>query len=428
MRRSYFWLLLGAITAVFLLSFALPVRAQDDGNTIDHLVQPGDTWTALAYRYGVAESDLRAARGSINAQRQPAIGATLTLPQVEERTGTLLRPLAGGTVALAAIHNRNPWALALGAGQPHPFAPLLYRPVFLAGGAEPPRELPAGFATLALSQSPARPGDALALRATTPAAASMPTITVPTVALNMKPWSVLRDGRALVAVGATDAFFGSGAPELLIHPPGAPAWSQPWRFVDREWTYQDLTLTGTAAAITAEQIQAERARLFALWAEQTPALHFDSAFQLPLTDYLTVSADYGGRRSYNGGPYRSYHEGVDFSAYGGTPVMAPAAGTVVLAEVLDVRGGAVIIDHGLGIYSGFYHLSSIEAEAGQTVAAGDVVGSVGTTGLSTGNHLHWDLLINGTWVDAAAWLEQDMACWLLEGLQRPCTAAAPELE
>ncbi|MFZ0545003.1 MAG: M23 family metallopeptidase, partial [Candidatus Promineifilaceae bacterium] len=124
---------------------------------------------------------------------------------------------------------------------------------------------------------------------------------------------------------------------------------------------------------------------------------------------------------YNGGPYTTYHEGVDFSAFGGTPVYAPAAGTVVIAERLDVRGGAVIIDHGLGVYSGFYHMSEVIAQTGQIVAPGDLIGKVGSTGLSTGNHLHWDLLVSGIWVDALAWLDQDMACWILAGWGTPCT-------
>lgn len=90
-----------------------------------------------------------------------------------------------------------------------------------------------------------------------------------------------------------------------------------------------------------------------------------------------MSANYGARRSYNGGPYPTYHEGVDFSAYAGTPVMAPAAGTVALAEPLTVRGGAVILDHGLGVYTGYYHLSAIHATVGQQVQPGDVLGEAG---------------------------------------------------
>ena len=103
-------------------------------------------------------------------------------------------------------------------------------------------------------------------------------------------------------------------------------------------------------------------------------------------------------------PTARYHEGVDFAAYGGTPVLAPAGGRVILAELLYVRGGAVIIDHGLGVYSGFYHMSDIFVSAASEVSAGTPLGAVGTTGLSTGNHLHWDLLVGGVWVDAMDWL------------------------
>jgi murein DD-endopeptidase MepM/ murein hydrolase activator NlpD len=77
-----------------------------------------------------------------------------------------------------------------------------------------------------------------------------------------------------------------------------------------------------------------------------------------------------------------------------------------------VRGGAVIVDHGWGVYTGYYHMSDVAAEVGQWVEAGQHIGGVGTTGLSTGNHLHWDLLVGGVWVDGLAWLEQDIGGWL----------------
>lgn len=66
-------------------------------------------------------------------------------------------------------------------------------------------------------------------------------------------------------------------------------------------------------------------------------------------------------------------------------------------------------------------MSDIFAQVGQIVQPGDPVGAVGTTGLSTGNHLHWDLLVAGTWVNALAWYEQNTACWLLAGLNRTCS-------
>jgi murein DD-endopeptidase MepM/ murein hydrolase activator NlpD len=405
MKQSLFLALLG----LFLLT--PPALAQADVQP--HLVQPGDTWTALAWHYGLNEAELRA--NQMNQQREPAIGMTIDLPLTEvARMGQLVRVNEGGLVATAVRHHTSPWQLALQNGLPHPYRPTLYGSIFIEGGQTSPKDLPFGLDFLELSQAPARPGQAVGYRAQGKSAVS--------AWLNLTPFDNLGDGRNHVGLVGTGAFFGTATPELAMQTePQSPLWVQPWLFLDRDdWEFQQLTLTGEAAAIDAESIRVERERLFALWSEATPDIQWTTSFQLPLTDYLEVSAPYGGRRSYNGGPYRTYHEGVDFAAYGGTPVYAPAAGIVVLAERLFVRGGAVIIDHGLGVYSRFYHMSAVHAEVGQQVQPGDLLGEVGTTGLSTGNHLHWDLLVADTWVDAWVWQEQDMACWLLAGLERPC--------
>jgi murein DD-endopeptidase MepM/ murein hydrolase activator NlpD len=382
-----------------------------------HLVEPGDTWASLTLRYGVPVADLQAAAGHLNSRREPAIGATLPLPPYGAETrGALLRMNEGGLLATAVQSGTSPWQLALANGLPSPYQPGLWRPLLLPGD-QPVRELPGGVAAIALTPEAPVPGQALAghfrLRDGEVRLA---------VALDGLPWAVTVQDDNAVAVGGTGAFAAPGQPELSVQAGTQPVWRQPWVVADRDWVFQQLTLTGDAAAIDQASIQAERERLAGLWSQVTPAAQWNAPFRLPIADYLEVSADYGARRSYNGGPYRSYHEGTDFSAYAGTPVTAPAAGTVVLAEPLFVRGGAVIVDHGLGIFTGYYHLSSVLATPGQRVEPGDILGEVGTTGLSTGNHLHWDLIVNSTWVDAMRWLEADTACWLLDVLGSACQA------
>jgi hypothetical protein len=400
------------MTLFFLLAGITGAVSGQETAVSSHLILPGDTWPALAYRY---QSDLQTLNPHMNRQRQPAIGAAITIPQdAVEQMGTLVRTNDGGLLATAARHNLSPWTIALQNELPHPYRPLFNQPLFLPGDA-PPRDLPAGFQTLELSQTVAHPGQAVGWRAELSKPVSV------TAVLDDSPFVVVGDGRYRVGLIGTGAFYGSGEPELGIQPAGQPFWTQPWRFADpNTWDYQELTYTGTAAEIDQAAIDAERARLRQIWNVVTPQPLFDAPFTRPITGYLGVSSSYGARRSINGGPYNRYHEGVDFSAYGGTPVTAPAGGTVVLAEPLYVRGGAVIIDHGLGVYTGYYHMSEVLAEAGTAVAPGDILGKVGTTGLSTGNHLHWDLLIGNTWVDAAAWVEQEMACWVLAGLGRDC--------
>lgn len=389
---------------------------RQSAETQQYVVQPGDTWQALGRRYDVNPDDLRMAYGHLNRYRQPAIGETISLPATgEEQTGRIGRQFDGGLLETAARYGISPWAAAIKNGQYSPYRPSLWRPLFLPAPGEIVRELPTGMTALELSQAPASPGEGLAFRGL-----ADPNITY-TAGLEGLPAVVAGvEGGRLVGLLGTGAFFGTGKPELTIRAGDGPAWRQPWLFLDKTWDFQELTLTGPAAEIDQAAIQAERERLQAIWRQVTPGALWSGAFRRPMENHLGMSATYGGRRSYNGGPVRSYHEGVDFSAYRGTPVLAPAAGTVVLAEFLNVRGGAVIVDHGLGVYTGYYHLSAVNAAPGQDVQAGDLLGEVGTTGLSTGNHLHWDLLVNGVWVDASAWLEQNTACWVLAGLGRAC--------
>jgi hypothetical protein len=398
----------------FIFSWISPPAVIAQAETQQHLVQPGDTWTALAWQYGLDETTIR--QQQMNPQREPIIGTIISLPQTGQvRRGILQRPFAG-LLETSVRYNLSPWSLAI-RSDIHPYLPNLYQPIFIEDQETLPRDLPIGMSILALSQIPAHPGQAVALRGISVEGTAV------NASLNNTPMDTLQDGRHLIALAATGAFFGKGAPELTIQTSShAPLWTQPWLFVDpNEWDYQQITLTGTAAEIDQESIRQERERLFALWSIANPAVQWAGSFQLPVQTYLEISSAYGARRSYNGGPYSSYHEGVDFAAYGGTAVTAPASGTVILAENLYVRGGAVIIDHGLGVYSGFYHMSAIHVGVGTAVQPGDLIGEVGTTGLSTGNHLHWDLLVADTWIDAWAWWEQDMGCWLLAGLERPCS-------
>jgi murein DD-endopeptidase MepM/ murein hydrolase activator NlpD len=407
------WFLLLLLIVVVLLPGNGRSHAQ---STRTHLVQPGDTWPALAWRYSTPQETLQSAYAHPNRQRQPTIGTTLLLPDTgQEFTGQIVRVNEGGLLATAVIHNASPWQIAQLNGLPHPYRPPLYRPLFIPGGTGPPRELPVGFTSLELSHTMPQPGWGLAFRGLT----GQP-ITI-TAQLDEMMFESFGNGRHQIGLIGIDDFYKIRQPELAIQPAGRPLWSQPWLFVDGNWTFNQITLTGQAAAITQEQIAAERARLFELWSQASPTPQWFAPFQLPITDYLEISSLYGARRSYNGGPYNSSHEGVDFAAYGGTAVYAPAAGTIAIAEPLTVRGNAIIIDHGLGIYSGYYHLSSLSVSAGDPVQPGQQVGAVGTTGFSTGNHLHWDFLVAGQWVNAQAWLDQDMACWILAGWGTPCS-------
>ena len=410
------------ICTLFLLLWICTVSASAQ-DSIVHEVVPGDTWLALSVRYSVPIDVLQQANPHLNQQRQPVMGTIIEIPITgDEVTGRFVRPYLTTTLLqIAAQENQPPWSLAIRNDITSPYTPLLYRGILLPDETAVPQEFPVGFKSLELSQPIAKPGQALGIRGLVDEGVDF------TAVLDSNPMDLFTNGNHLVALTALGAFYGSGQPELTIQAGDGPLWSQPWQVQDKtDWIVQNLTLTGEAAEIDQESINEERVRLMEIWQADTAVPQWQTPFQEPINDYLQLSAPYGARRSYNGGPVRSYHEGVDFSAYGGTPVYASASGTVVLAETLYVRGGAVIIDHGLGVYSGVYHLSSVDTTVGDIVEQGQKIGEVGTTGLSTGNHLHWDLLVNAIWVDAQAWREQNMACWILEGMGESCVVASDE--
>ncbi len=118
------------------------------------------------------------------------------------------------------------------------------------------------------------------------------------------------------------------------------------------------------------------------------------------------SSRFGNRRSYNGGPYTSFHTGLDIIGKVGTEIYAPASGTVVFADPLTVRGNATMIDHGWGVYTGYMHQSEILVEVGEQVEPGQLIGLVGATGRVEGPHLHWEVWVGGVQVDPLDWLQQ----------------------
>jgi murein DD-endopeptidase MepM/ murein hydrolase activator NlpD len=116
-----------------------------------------------------------------------------------------------------------------------------------------------------------------------------------------------------------------------------------------------------------------------------------------------VAPNFGEKRIYNNVP-RSTHSGVDISAPYGSPVRAANSGKAVLARELYFSGKTVILNHGLGLYTYYCHFSKIKVKLGDTVKKGEVVGLAGSTGRSTGPHLHWGVRIQDSRVDPLALL------------------------
>jgi murein DD-endopeptidase MepM/ murein hydrolase activator NlpD len=136
----------------------------------------------------------------------------------------------------------------------------------------------------------------------------------------------------------------------------------------------------------------------------TPTRYFNGPLGLPAA--ATVISPFGTRRSYNGGSFDRFHSGTDFAGAPGTPVLAAASGVIVLADALNIRGNATIIDHGWGIFTGYWHQAEQFVRVGDVVTTGQAIGTIGATGRVSGAHLHWEVWVSGVPVDPMQWVRQ----------------------
>ena len=172
----------------------------------------------------------------------------------------------------------------------------------------------------------------------------------------------------------------------------------------KQYTEQHITLENRAMVNPPEEtlarIRKESQRQRALYASVTQASPMPE-FKIPLVG-ITTSL-FGHRRFFNGQPRRP-HSGLDIAADTGTPIAAAGAGRVVLADDLYFNGNTIFVDHGQGLITMYCHMSELKVAEGDQVEAGDIIGLVGSTGRSTGPHLHWTVSLGGHRVDPEVFL------------------------
>ena len=183
------------------------------------------------------------------------------------------------------------------------------------------------------------------------------------------------------------------------------------RVLDGRYPVQRLTLPRAFVeldAATLERVSREQAVLDRLWESATPERFWRGPFQIPVDGAGTASG-FGLRRIINGEP-RAPHTGADFSAPQGAPVLAANAGVVALVDDQFFAGRSVVLDHGLGLYTMYFHLEESLVRPGQRVGRGDPIARVGQSGRATGPHLHWGARLHGTRIDP----QELLRLWPLE--------------
>ncbi len=174
---------------------------------------------------------------------------------------------------------------------------------------------------------------------------------------------------------------------------------------DAKYEKETLSVDGSKVTLSEEdqkRASKEYAEAMEIYKKTTEQSYILSDFIVPMDSKIT--SDFGKARVYNN-TLKSYHGGTDFRAPLGTPFLASNGGKVVLVQDRFYSGGSVIIDHGHGVYSCYFHMSRFDVKEGEDVKRGDVIGLSGDTGRVSGPHLHFGLRVGGEQVDPLHFIE-----------------------
>jgi murein DD-endopeptidase MepM/ murein hydrolase activator NlpD len=389
---------------------------------VPYVVQAGDTVSSIARRYGTTWQALV----HVNHMLSPSTlyaGQVIQVPGVSSldddrvalsRTGLGSIYVVRSYDTLQRIglrHSISPWALAEANQLSSPA--MVYAGQELVIPGEGPGPLPAPFASVEVHPLPVAQGSTAAITVHTTEPVTLQG------RLFDQDVHFAEEGGIYYSLAGAHVFTEPGLYKLTLTATDSSgeitSLTTEVVVVEGDFGYERIDLPADRAALLAPDIIAkESERLDTVRYVFSPKRHWVTPLERPCVG--TISAYFGTHRAYNDGPYTSYHTGVDFRAPSSTPVYAPAAGTVVLAEPLTVRGNTILVDHGWGVLTGYWHLSSIDVQVGQYVETGEMLGRVGNTGLSTGAHLHWEVWVGGTSVNGLQWLEDSFPWSSADGL------------
>ncbi len=388
------------------------------GVLVTEFVQFGDSFRSLSRRTQIAEPTLR----RLNRLVSPTelyVGVSLIVPQQtdDERLISRVTPSTGETLLeLAVKGNTDPWALAE-INQLRGTWDALPGDVLYATGGETETTangLPAVFENAVVSPLPLMQGKTTIIRVQVPDGVTVDGMLVDR-ALHFFPdtESAPQGYGSQVALQGVHALLEPGPYPLRLEatlPDGSKQSFEQMVLVFPGNYREEYIPVNDPATIDPAITGPEEDQIRKVVEVAIPNRYWNGIFQSPAI-YQEYTSFYGSRRNYivqnSETAIQGFHTGLDFAGGEGLPISAPAPGVVVYVDRLTVRGNATIIDHGWGVYSGYWHQSEINVQVGDTVEAGQLIGLVGGTGRVTGAHLHWELWVNGVQVDPMDWLRQE---------------------
>lgn len=447
---------------IFMSIYARPASAQTSGPV--YIVQAGDTLSFIASRFNVSLDDLIAANPSINPNLLSQ-GQQIVIPGIEGVTGILateviplgdsLRSLSRRTqvaddllirlnrlvspselyVGISMIvpvqegqdqftsrvsagageslfelsikQGSDPWTLASinrldGTWGALP-GDILYSPSGTGGNAS---GLPSAFISASVDPLPLVQGGTEVVRVQVRDGFSV------SGTLIDRPLRFFEVNGEQVALQGVHALQETGVYPLHLEAVSADGTRQSFEqmVLVASGNYSSESLYVEPATIDPAVTEPENQQVYAITELVNATRYWNGIFSSPAVYPDEFTSFYGTRRTYLGLNtdlvVEGFHTGLDFAGGEGLQIFAPAPGQVVFAGPLTVRGNATIIDHGWGVYSGFWHQSALYVNKGDFVEQGQVIGLVGGTGRVTGPHLHWEVWVNGVQVNPLDWLNQ----------------------
>jgi len=381
------------------------------GVLVTEFVQFGDSFRSLSRRTQIASPTLR----KLNRLVSPTelyVGVSLIVPQqTENQLTSRVTPSKGESLLEMAVKgNTEPWALAETNQLSGTWDAIPGDVLYATGGESESTAsgLPAVFENAVVSPLPLVQGDTTVIRAQVPEGVTVSGILVDHD-LHFFPDT---DG-SRVALQGIHALLEPGTYPLRLEatlPDGSKQSFEQMVLVNNGGYQQGEGIPVESNTIEPAVTKPEEDQLYAITSDATPIKYWNVEFSNPSVYPDCFTSYYGTRRTYYGVDsdleIQGFHSGLDFCGGEGLAITAPAAGKVVFTGTWTVRGNATIIDHGWGVYSGFWHQSEIDVQVGQVVEQGQVIGLVGGTGRVTGAHQHWEVWANGVQVNPLDWLQR----------------------